>query len=367
LLGTDRETWSLLVQEAAVDLASDESCGAAVSKLARHHPGVEMGRTTALRMLHDHGSVAREFIDAKLVEARQLALRPPRERGPGTVELEVEHDAGMIPVATLERIEVPEGEKPELTPVRGLPKRRKVARWEEVKAGLVQKPGETQRLYTLRPTDELEAAFQDLLALAVMKGWDEQTQVRGIADGAIHIRPRMEENFDAGDFMFILDRPHLKQHLSDAGRAMQPFSGLNAQTWANNAMDVIESGDASAVVAELLAAYELGGGNDEDADKELRLEAGYLGRNRDAVAYADYRKNGWSTASGEIESAHGSIVQARLKIAGAWWHPDHVDDILALRMLKANGWWDEYWQYRRDQWRHRAARMAHEHQLRQAA
>ena len=30
LLGTDRETWSLIVEEAAVDLASDESCGKAV-------------------------------------------------------------------------------------------------------------------------------------------------------------------------------------------------------------------------------------------------------------------------------------------------------------------------------------------------
>jgi len=43
-LGTDRETWSLLVQEAAVDLATDESCQKAVEKLARHHRGVEMNR-----------------------------------------------------------------------------------------------------------------------------------------------------------------------------------------------------------------------------------------------------------------------------------------------------------------------------------
>jgi len=58
LLGTDRETWSLVVEEAAVDLASDESCGRAVAKLERHHPGVEMDRTTALRMLHEHGKKA---------------------------------------------------------------------------------------------------------------------------------------------------------------------------------------------------------------------------------------------------------------------------------------------------------------------
>jgi len=39
-----------------VDLATDESCATAVAKLQRHHPGVEMGRTTALRLLHQHGA-----------------------------------------------------------------------------------------------------------------------------------------------------------------------------------------------------------------------------------------------------------------------------------------------------------------------
>jgi hypothetical protein len=47
-------------------------------------------------------------------------------------------------------------------------------------------------------------------------------------------------------------------------------------------------------------------------------------------------------------------VQARLKISGAWWHPDHVDDILTLRMLKANGWCNEHWETRRGAWRKRA-------------
>jgi len=73
----------------------------------------------------------------------------------------------------------------------------------------------------------------------------------------------------------------------------------------------------------------------------------YFERNQDAVACAHYREQGWSTASSEVESAHRDVVQKRLKIAGAWWHPNHVGDILALRMLKANGWWDDYWDSQR--------------------
>ena len=353
-LGTKQETWSLSVQEAAVDLACDESCGKAAAKLERHHPGVEMGRTTLLRLLHHHGKQARAFLDDKLSKAQRRAELPPALRPEAAEELEVQFDGGMIPVATLEPVEVPEGEEPERTPVRGLPKRRKVCRWEEAKVGLVQKPGEVDRLYSVRPTAGLESSFNDMFALACLKGWSEQTQVRGLADGARHIRPHMETAFGMGNFRFILDRPHCKEHLSRAGEALEPLTGVPAQVWADEALKKLEAGQADTVVAELRRAWEASAPDEENRDDTLRREAGYFERNRDAVAYASYRDQGWSTASSEVESGHRHVVQARLKLSGAWWHPEHVDDILALRMLKANDWWDEYWQTQRDSWRKRA-------------
>lgn len=356
-LGTEQETWSLLVQEDVIDLASDESCAKAVAKLERHHPGVEMGRTTALRFLHEHGRRAREFIDARLSEAERSLEHPPRERPPAAEELEVEYDAGMIPVATLEPIEVPEGETAKLTPVRKLAKRRKVTRYEEVKAGLVQKPGEVDRLYTLRPTGGLVPAFRDLFDLALLKGWSEKTEVRGIADGARYIRTRLEDEFSAGNFRFILDRPHCWEHLTEAGEALEKLTGIPAQQWARDAMSKLETGDVASVVEELHAAWEGSGPEEASRDDALRLAAGYFEHNADAVAYAEYRERGWSTASSEVESCHASIVQPRLKISGAFWHPDNVDNILALRVLKANGWWAAYWADQRRTWRRRAEEL----------
>lgn len=354
LLGTKRETWSPLVEEAAVDLASDEACGKAVAKLARHHPGVEMDRTAALRMLHDHGKQARAFIDNKLVEAQDVVDLAPTFCPKGAEEMEVQFDGGMIPVATLETIEIEEGQEPELTPVRRLPKRKKVCRWEEAKVGLVQLPGEVDRLYSVQPTSGLEKSFDDLFSLACLKGWSESTLVRGIADGARHIRTRMEDAFKAGIFRFILDRPHCKEHLSSAGEALESSTAIPAQQWADEALGKLEAGDSAAVITELKQAWESSGDDENSRNDTLRLEAGYFKRNRDAVAYAYYREQGWSTASSEVESSHGHVVQCRVKISGAWWHPDHVDDILALRMLKANGWWNDYWRSYRDKWRKRA-------------
>ena len=355
-LGTDRETWSLLVQEAAVDLASDESCQKAVEKLARHHRGVQMNRSTALRFLHHHGAMAREFVSEKLHSALSAAASESRRQG-RAVELEVEYDAGMVPVATLHPISVEEGQPIETTPVRGLPKRRKECRWEEVKVGLTQVPGEGSRLYSVRPTHELDEAFEDLLALACLKGWTKDTEVRGIADGAKYIRTRMEDTFEACPFRFILDRPHAKQHLSEVSKllAEESLISVSAEQWYCQAIKRLEGGKVEQVVDELRKAFE------QCANDVFRLEADYFERNKDAVSYAEYREKGWSTASGEVESSHRHVVQVRLKIPGAWWHPDKVQNILAMRMLKANGWWDEYWGAQRKRWAERAQSFADRH------
>ena len=117
------------------------------------------------------------------------------------------------------------------------------------------------------------------------------------------------------------------------------------------------AGETQAVVDELVQAWERSGETPERRDDRLRLAAGYFQRNADAVAYAEYRANGWSTASSEVESCHNSIVQPRLKIGGAFWHPDNVDNILALRVLKANGWWQDYWTEERRKWRLKAEEL----------
>ena len=168
----------------------------------------------------------------------------------------------------------------------------------------------------------------------------------------------MEVAFDIGNFHFILDRPHCKEHLSSAGKALESMTSVPARQWADDALKKPEAGEAAAVVAELRHAWEASGPDKKHRNDTLRLEAGYFERNHDAVAYDSYRDKGWSTASSEVESGHRHVVQVRVKISGAWWNPETVDDILDLRMLEANGWWAEYWASRHAAWRRRATRFA---------
>ena len=309
-------------------------------------------RSTALRLLHHHGEQARAFVADKLKAALSDAAQEGQRRQTA-VELEVEYDGGMIPVATLEPMPVEPGQEAETTPVRGAPKKRKTCRWEEVKVGLAQKPGEASRIYSVRPTGELDEAFRDLLAIACLQGWGEHTEVRGIADGAHYLRTRMEDTFRACPFRCILDRPHAKEHLSDVSKRLESkqLISVSAKQWYATAVRRLEHGDVDKLIGELGHAF------DRSQDDDIRKQAEYFERNKDAVSYGDYRDHGGSTASSEVDSAHRHVVQKRLKIPGAWWHPDNVRNILALRMLKANRWWDEYWELQRQQWRTRAQRL----------
>jgi len=64
----------------------------------------------------------------------------------------------------------------------------------------------------------------------------------------------------------------------------------------------------------------------------------------DQLDYQGAPAQGLPIGSGEIESAHRSIVQQRLKRPGAWWAPDNAAAMLALGVARANGKWSAHWQ-----------------------
>ncbi|TXK93595.1 hypothetical protein BMR10_15365, partial [Methylococcaceae bacterium CS4] len=44
-----------------------------------------------------------------------------------------------------------------------------------------------------------------------------------------------------------------------------------------------------------------------------------------------------------LKSAHRYVIQKRLKLSGAWWKSENVESMLALRVVRGNEQWDEYW------------------------
>ena len=70
----------------------------------------------------------------------------------------------------------------------------------------------------------------------------------------------------------------------------------------------------------------------------------YINNRPDQFNYKEALEKELPIGSGLIESGHRHVIQQRLKISGAWWKKQNAQIMLNLRVLRANGAWDAYWE-----------------------
>lgn len=316
------------VERALTDFGAEESCALAAARFEEHY-GQEVGRTSVLRVVKSVAAEAREYVSDRLEKAAEAFFQPIAER-PGVDRILVELDGCMIRTGELRPADTGE-----VTEVRGLPKRVRDESWREVRVGFAREVDKFEKRYVAAMA-AYEPVVTELYRAAVDTGMSERTEVYAVSDGGNGLREELDAQFNG--LHFLLDRMHLKSHLHEAAEA----SGLEASSkrqWVDAAMTLIDAGH----VAEVIDGLELTDG--PGAERALRLSK-YLGRFQDALDYPGAANQGLPVGSGEVESAHRYIPQKRLKIAGACWKPDTVNDMLGLRVLRANGWWQDFWNFR---------------------
>ena len=136
---------------------------------------------------------------------------------------------------------------------------------------------------------------------------------------------------------FLLDRYHLLEHLHDGASVLTPGDPESAQAWVRAQANRIDAGGVAGVVAE----YRSRAG--ASVEHPLRRLAGYLEHRQVQMDYAAARQEGLPIGSGAMEGGHRHVIQARLKLPGAWWKEQTVNPMLALRSLRANGCWPAFW------------------------
>ncbi|WP_169264157.1 MULTISPECIES: hypothetical protein [Brasilonema] len=205
--------------------------------------------------------------------------------------------------------------------------------WREVRVGLAGSVEQKdQRTFIARMGQYPEVVSQ-LKTAAIDRGLSTYTLVYGIADGGNGLREALSSEFN--HFQFILDRAHLKQHVYATAEEME-FSDEMRSMWIKHILDSIDSGYVKRVISRLKRWQGEG-------QKSVSNLSKYLLRFQDAVHYNKYRSLGLPIGSGEVESAHRYIPQKRLKIPGATWHPNMINPMLALRVIRANHWWADFW------------------------
>lgn len=310
---------TIQLQRVLTDFGLDASFEHAAQKVKEHY-GLAIHRTTIRRAVIKHGSAAETEASVK-----EFGFVPdgPADGSPFLVEM----DGSCVRTGWLE----PAGTD-ERTPKRRLAKRKRTTEWRDLRLGFVRRlDGDDARFVGgILP---LAAVAERLRGEAAGLGWTRSTVAVRITDGGHGVREALDRVFPTG--VHILDRPHLHHHLFETAEAMGLRSAEAEQAkrrWATR----LANGDVQPVVTELLA-YD-GPGKERAAQL-----AGYLQRFGDAVHYERFERLGYPIGSGDIASAHKGHAQARMKLPGTWWTPENANLVLALRLCRTNGRWEDHW------------------------
>ncbi len=316
------------LERALADFGSEDSYAQAEQRFEEHY-GFNVGRTSILRVTNDVGEEALTYLDERLPCSSQAA-----EREDSSVEqLLAELDGCLIRTGeymTAMRAGLAGREEYEPDDVV------RVDEWKEVRVGFVRRLGEVSKKYVSRMGDYDEICEQ-LHGLALLEGWTPETKVISPGDGGNGLKEALEEQFP--HLQFILDHPHLKSHFHETAEAIGIDEELQDQ-WVEEFLDAIWEGELEEVLERLRELYQQTDHN--RLDRLIR----HLERFSDSLNYEEYEAKGWPIGSGEVESAHQYLPQDRLKLPGACWNVDSINPMLAIRVIKKNGWWDDFWSWR---------------------
>ncbi len=292
------------------DVGADDAFGR-VPDQVKEHDGIEMPVSTIQRTTEQHAQRIHE-------------PEATREIGPGTA-------AGVIVVGELEGSMVPVVEpSPEAEDKR----KGKVLSWKEVRLNLVHPQGSVTPLFGGNVAGGVEESGRQGWRCAAKAGFGPRSQLHAVGDGAPwSANPvEMQVGTQGSD---LVDCFPLCESLGDASKVC---AAEDPQAWLDVQKDRLKA-NRSAAVLDALAPFVRADSDDEPVtacDRSLRHRL-------DQLDYQGALQRGLPIGSGEIESAHRYLIQERLKLPGAWWSPDHVETMLALRLNRANREWETYW------------------------
>ena len=163
------------------------------------------------------------------------------------------------------------------------------------------------------------------------------TRVHVLGDGAEWIRRQCHEIFgDQGQF--LCDFYHVSEYLAAAAERCRPG---NPRQWLKTQQRRLRHEGLRKVLKELKTNLEEPEVEEEEAP--VRRCYRYLNNRRENLNYAQAEAEGLPIGSGQIESGHKHVLQARLKQSGMAWLPANAHKMAQLRVVRANNDWDALW------------------------
>jgi hypothetical protein len=213
-------------------------------------------------------------------------------------------------------------------------KRRQLS-WREARLSLVRAPDKVKGRYaaTLGGPAQAGELFVDGVIRA---GGGQRSKLHCVGDGAPWIAKQIKQRLGT-QANYLIDFYHLSG-------AAEVVAGPHKREWLRTQQQRMKSNEVAAVLGDLQAYQPLSQPSTGEEEAEpVQACRQYLENRLSYFDYAGALKAGLPIGSGEVESGHRSVIQARLKLSGAWWQEKTAENMLALRTLRANDEWDAYW------------------------
>ena len=302
--------YSRALQRAVTDFGADSSFEEAVEKMKEHY-----GLTVP-------GEMIRKITER---HAETIANWRPKKEAVSAKLLMAEMDGSMVPIVEVEK-------KTEGIDVR---KTRRVC-WKEAKLCFARSQNKIDRVYGAVIGSPGEAGKR-LYECAKRAGLTEETYIHGLGDGAPWIAEQFDEHFGT-QAHFLIDFFHTCEYLSEAGIWC---NALDPKGWLKEKKEILKEGACEEILKELkIRISELDKVPD---DSGIVKCVRYMEKRIKYMDYGKAKEKKLPIGSGEIESSHRHIIQKRLKISGAWWKTENANAMLQLRVARANGYWEGYW------------------------
>jgi len=308
------------------DFGADESFGEGAKKVKEHY-GIEVPISGVRKVTQAHGEA-------------MLREEPQSELGKQGARLVIAGiDGSMIPIVSIETSE--KGRK-----IKDKRKHRQLG-WKEARLCVARDPRSVSGHYRATMGD-VDQAGRQLVGCVAEAGGGKSTKLHCVADGAPWIVMQVEERFEK-QATFLVDFYHVSEYLAAASELL----GENKKSfWLKQQQRRLKANRTNEVIKEIerlegieklkLAAVA----ERTSATKEEQPASSCKRYLEKRLQYLDYKtalKAALPISSGETESGHRWVIQARLKIAGAWWKMDNAERMLKLRTMRASNEWISYW------------------------
>ena len=309
--GIKTRGYSTPLQRRITDYGADVPFGKVPAKLKEHY-GIEAPVSSVRMITEGHA--------AKILESECLEEEVP-EKGPARTIIS-EIDGTMVPI----RLQATDGAE-----------KKRQCRYKEARLSLAHVEGAKQPVFGATLGDPEEAG-RYMMNCAVRVGYNQNSTVHCVGDGAPWIADQVGLVFGTQG-NFLIDFYHLCEYLAEAAATCAPD---DKSGWIDQQKQRLKSNQTSEVIQSLEPYIEPDSVIDKHAP--VRKCYRYLVNRPGQFDYKSAIEANLPIGSGEIESAHRYVIQERLKKTGAWWNPEQASNMLALRTLRANQGWDNYWE-----------------------